>query len=183
MAKKYKIPTPYGTETRTSEREYTHIVIVAGPKKESVILDRHSREVKHNREYLAELVADRDGGFQLSYDKQMKWVTRFGRSSYQTQAEYDARNLESAQRSRECAAQCSAKAISTCEQFLAMEAQILADKLAERSRHKGHLLGYAGSFKLAQGRARQWDAQEYENVQVIEITPDMITETKPRKKA
>lgn len=47
----YTIPTPYGTETRTSARLYTHIV-VAGVEKES-LLRKHLQEAVEGTGYFA----------------------------------------------------------------------------------------------------------------------------------
>jgi hypothetical protein len=63
MKIKYAIPTPYGTETRTSHREYTHVV-VAGSLKAAEITRLHAETVTalQNRlvEYKAELAKGPD---------------------------------------------------------------------------------------------------------------------------
>lgn len=45
-----------------------------------------------------------------------------------------------------------------------------------------YLLGYAGSLKLAQARAKGWEARSgnFGRVEIIEITPDMVREIQPR---
>lgn len=53
MKIKYRIPTPYGVETRTSHREYTHIVVY-GALKPEVSARRHAESLPYTRELLAD---------------------------------------------------------------------------------------------------------------------------------
>lgn len=174
MKIQYKIPTQYGEVTRTSVREYTHVV-VAGKVTEQVtrknhawIIERYTSEIKLARAAIADNFADT----VAREIRLIEWSTPF-----------DANNPEHAERIASRVEKTKASMLAMIEKyeaFLKNEKEILEQSL--KNRKPLGLIGFAGNERLAAKLANGWQAKECEDVVIVEIKPEYRKEIVSRKR-
>ncbi len=179
MKKIYTIPTPYGIETRTSLRDYTHIV-VAGLRKESQIRDDLIGSIKHLKKLLQETEHELSKGVEgaracvvdLSYNCFTKTFREISEKEMNEKISQRISELE--KRKHYCVSN-----LSILENDFEGELKRILE-----SRKPLGLVGYAGSAQLARKLAGAYPVryESYHDIQIIEITPDMIREIVSRKK-
>lgn len=173
MKVQYTVPTSFGTVTRTSARQYSHI-IVARKTRESVIRKRHADTIKNQESQLATAQDFLAKG--KTYTDKLEWLrdlqTRYGGTFNQEQFEADLAKWT---------ANFTEWSVGFTK-FIETADESLAKWLAENAARTGVIeYAFAGRADLAQKRAADY-RESYAEVEVIAITPEMVREIKPRGK-
>lgn len=140
---KYSVPTEFGTVTRTSARDYTHVIVGNGVIKEAVTRRRYAADLAYHQENVANQEAEIAAGYpkarEFTHINSAEWI------------------------------EITDKSLAESRQFIAEYESRLAQALENRVKGGLVVLGFASRLDLAQKVASRWDAEEHEEVRVVQI--------------